>query len=223
MKKLLFPTAAIALMSGLASALTIAETDTLDTGTLKTELSEILSFDGFQGTGTVVEVMLTLTGSVENDGDGVDDSTIKVTNNANSQQNGSAATLVDFFFSSTDLSVGLTNTSQVNAPTGLQSLNAGETKMFGVSGSEQSMDTFTGGDIGQFLTPFDIDVATRTGFILSGGGGNISSDQTTFARGSVSVQYKVDNMAPIPLPASLPMLIGAMGGLGFLGWRRRKG
>lgn len=223
MKKLLFPTAAIALMSGLASALTIAETDTLDTGTLKTELSEILSFDGFQGTGTVVEVMLTLTGSVENDGDGVDDSTIKVTNNANSQQNASATTLVDFFFSSTDLSVGLTNPSQVNASTGLQSLNAGETKMFGVAGSEQSMDTFTGGDIGQFLTPFNIDVATLTGFSLSGGGGNISSDQTTFARGSVSVQYKVDNMAPIPLPASLPMLIGAMGGLGFLGWRRRKG
>lgn len=223
MKRLLFSTAAIALISGLASALTVTETDTLDTGTRGTELSETLSFDGFQGSGTVVEVMLTLTGSVENDGDGIEDSTIEVTNNASSSQDASAGTIADFFFSSTDLSVGLTNPAQVNALTGLQSLNAGETKSFGVSGSQQSMDTFTGGDVGQFLTPFDIDVATLTGFFLSGGGGNISSNQTTFARGSVSVEYKVDNIAPIPLPASLPILIGAMGGLGFLGWRRRKG
>ena len=38
---------------------------------------------------------------------------------------------------------------------------------------------------------------------------------------NASIWYKGD-ITPIPLPASLPLFLGALGGFGFLGWKRRK-
>ena len=66
-------------------------------------------------------------------------------------------------------------------------------------------------------------------FVPAGGTTSLTIDFDTY-NGESPVGVSVTNilLEPeedpniIPLPASLPLLLGAMGGLGFLGWRSRK-
>lgn len=160
-------------------------------------------------------MVLSFFGAVEN-------STITFKNTSNTDQDVSGRIGVDFTFTSTDLSVTLTNPAKVNATTGTQTVGANTTDIFSVSGSEQSVDTFTGMDIDQFLQPFDISVSTFTGLALSGGGGLIEFGAESLARGTVSVEYKVDPVSAIPLPASMPLLLAGLGGLWAVKRRRRR-
>jgi hypothetical protein len=41
-------------------------------------------------------------------------------------------------------------------------------------------------------------------------------------RVSISMRVSVDLVNAVPLPAALPLLAGSLGGLGLLGWWRRR-
>ena len=63
---------------------------------------------------------------------------------------------------------------------------------------------------------------------IAGGGGSFNSGFDVFARagagigdGSLSIEYLGD-VAPVPVPASLPLLLAGLGGLSFLTRRKRK-
>jgi len=219
MNRFLLSAAAVALSAGMANAaIVVAETDVRSIGFDPTELGGTLSFDGFQGAGTVVEVMVTFFGEI--------DGTITLTNNGGNTENFTATTNSQFFFSSTDVTVpGAPQVTASGGTAGLTSIDPDETLIIPVAGDDELMDTIVGPGIVPFLSPFDIDIATLTGLTLLGGGGNLANSQSTDAFARVTVEYKIDDTPPpptIPLPASLPLLLGALGGLGFLSWRKRQ-
>lgn len=78
--------------------------------------------------------------------------------------------------------------------------------------------------IGDFLSP-ETDIPNSTIFSLFGGattnvfgiGAFRTNDEWKLK--SIKVDYEV---APVPLPAALPLFVGALSLLGFLGWRRKQ-
>ena len=95
--------------------------------------------------------------------------------------------------------------------------------------TSQTANGGTGGGLPLGATPVDISVPyTDFGALdLT----SVGAIQIAF-RGPNQGDLTIDNFryvtdrpvnGEIPLPASLPMLIGALGGLGFLSWRRRQG
>lgn len=166
----------------------IVETDVRSIGFGPTELGCTLSFDGFQGAGTVTEVMLTFFGEIAGQ--------IQVTNTGVLTQNFTTTMTSDFSFSSLD--VTLPGAPQVSASGGLAGITAidpFETLTVPVSGDDELMDTVTGAAIIPFLSAFDIDVATLTDLDLQGGGGNLTASQSTGAFARVTIDYKTDEPA----------------------------
>jgi hypothetical protein len=98
--------------------------------------------------------------------------------------------------------------------TGPQTLTAGQSKTFsGLSGTG-------GGSLGTDTTvllpyegagTFSIAVSTLTGLNVSGGGGQVASNQSTSANGTAMVTYN-SQMTGVPEPGTLAMI-----GLGILG------
>ncbi|MEM8752731.1 MAG: choice-of-anchor E domain-containing protein [Pseudomonadota bacterium] len=82
------------------------------------------------------------------------------------------------------------------------------------------------GDIAAFVGvgTFNVDFSTLSSSIISGGG-NLIALINTNAEITATVEYTFDDNGeppPIPLPASAPLLLAALGGLGFLTSRRSK-
>lgn len=201
------------------AAVIVDETDMRNTGTLLADLDQVLNFDGYQGTGTVVEVMVTLTGSMEDDIDGNfgrdgDDSIISLRNTSDIARTVTATTSVNFFFSSTGVTLP-TNPTPIQASTGSVTVDPNSALIIDVSGSAMSMATFTGTDLTDFLDPFSINVSTITGLTLLGGGGIIEAGQTTYLKGNVEVQYKIEENASVPVPGSLALLLAGLAGVGY--------
>ncbi|MEM1343091.1 MAG: choice-of-anchor E domain-containing protein [Pseudomonadota bacterium] len=218
MKTLLFSAAAVALSFGYASAVTgtLDETDTGSFGPSPTELSSAtIAIDGYGGSGTLTHVEIEVVGSIVN-------STIDLTNNGAGPELFEASTNITFLIGG-DVTFA-PSTFQASGGTGIQSLNAGESGSFNVSGSNSLTEVFSSG-LALFLSPFDIESSTLTGLSLVGGGGNLANSQTTNAQVDVTVRYFIADTPPpppIPLPAGLPLLLTALGGLTFIGWRGRK-
>lgn len=86
----------------------------------------------------------------------------------------------------------------------------------------------TSADLGAFTGPgtFVVDFFTLSNSTIIGGGNLIALIETD-AEIIATVEYTFDDggVTPpqIPLPASAPLLLAALGGLGFLSSRRRKG
>lgn len=208
MKKLFLTAAAVALTAGMAGAATVDETDVRSLGFSPTELGGTLSFDGYQGSGIVTEVMVTFFGEIEGE--------ITLTNNGTRNEIFTATTNSSFLFSSPDVTVPAAPQVTASGGTaGVTSINPGETLTIPVTGNDQLMDTIVGAAIAPYLNPFAIDVATLTGLTLAGGGGNLTSSQTTDAFARVTVEYKIDDTPPpiIPLPASAWAMLAGLGAL----------
>ncbi|MEM8752970.1 MAG: choice-of-anchor E domain-containing protein, partial [Pseudomonadota bacterium] len=93
-----------------------------------------------------------------------------------------------------------------------------------LSDSDMAMSEVTSG-FGDFLGTgtFDVDFMTLSSSTVAGGG-NLQALINTTATITATVEYTFDEGVPqIPLPASAPLLLAALGGLGFLSARRRKG
>ena len=204
MKKYLLAAAAVAMMAPAAHAITVDQTDTLDVGFALTPLDATLDFGGYTGTGTVSQVDVTYFGEIDSD--------ISLFNLSGVSQDLSAETVTTFGYTS---SVG-NSTFQVSGGTGLQTLPGGGNLSLNVTGTNSSVQSFTGAGVDPYLTPFSIDLDTVASFGFTGNGGNVLGGQSTQGFGEVTVEYLIEDseeISPVPLPAAAWMLLIGLGSL----------
>ena len=201
MRKYLLAAAAVAMMAPAAHAITVDQTDTRVVGFAPTPLDATLNFNGYTGTGAVSQVDVTYFGEIDSD--------ISLLNLSDVSQDLSVETVTTFGYTS---SVG--NTSfQVSGGTGLQTLPGGGNLSLNVTGTNSSSESFTGADVDPYLDPFFIDLDTVTLLGITGGGDNLLVGQTTQGFGQVTVEYLIEEISPVPLPAAAWMLLIGLGSL----------
>ena len=229
MKRLLLTSAAAALIAGSANAV-VLDTDIDSFGFAGTEITGTLTTDGYTPAPgeTITSVTWTLTGLVGGT------SAITIDNDSSSQETGSVETIARFNFDSSEIPTPSNPDFTVIAGTGNVTLAADDgdgtgapdggpdQDTFPVSGSDSISNTIGGSAL---LSGVNVSYFTQTGLTSFWPGGNADIQQETEAQVRLEIVYEGTREpvnGEIPLPASLPMLLGAMGGLGFLGWRRRK-
>ena len=201
MRKYLLAAAAVAMMAPAAHAITVGQTDTLNVGFAPTPLDATLNFGGYTGTGTVSQVDVTYSGEIDSD--------ISLFDISGVSRDLSALTVTTFGYTS---SAG-NSTFQVLGGTGTQTIPGGGSLSLNVTGTNSSSESFTGADVDPYLDPFFIDLDTVTLLGITGGGDNLLVGQTTQGFGQVTVEYLIEEISPVPLPAAAWMLLIGLGSL----------
>ena len=201
MRKYLLAAAAVAMMAPAAHAITVGQTDTLNVGFAPTPLDATLNFGGYTGTGTVSQVNVTYSGEIDSD--------ISLFDISGVSRDLSALTVTTFGYTS---SAG-NSTFQVLGGTGTQTIPGGGSLSLNVTGTNSSSESFTGADVDPYLDPFFIDLDTVTLLGITGGGDNLLTGQTTQGFGQVTVEYLIEEISPVPLPAAAWMLLIGLGSL----------
>ena len=201
MRKYLLAAAAVAMMAPAAHAITVDQTDTLNVGFAPTPLDATLNFGGYTGTGTVSQVNVTYSGEIDSD--------ISLFDISGVSRDLSALTVTTFGYTS---SAG-NSTFQVLGGTGTQTIPGGGSLSLNVTGTNSSSESFTGADVDPYLDPFFIDLDTVTLLGITGGGDNLLTGQTTQGFGQVTVEYLIEEISPVPLPAAAWMLLIGLGSL----------
>ena len=201
MRKYLLAAAAVAMMAPAAHAITVDQTDTLNVGSALTPLDATLDFDGYTGTGAVSQVDVTYSGEIDSD--------ISLFDISGVSRDLSALTVTTFGYTS---SAG-NSTFQVLGGTGTQTIPGGGSLSLNVTGTNSSSESFTGADVDPYLDPFFIDLDTVTLLGITGGGDNLLTGQTTQGFGQVTVEYLIEEISPVPLPAAAWMLLIGLGSL----------
>jgi len=111
---------------------------------------------------------------------------------------------------------------ETTGSSGTVNLPAGETVDIAYALDPEQEGTFSLDDnLGLLGDGLSFDVATLTSTIARvTGGGSVATDLTTSVTASARIEY--DEARVVPVPAALPLMLGALGGLGFLGWRKRQ-
>ena len=201
MRKYLLAAAAVAMMAPAAHAITVDQTDTLVVGFAPTPLDATLNFNGYTGTGAVSQVDVTYSGEIDSD--------ISLFDISGVSRDLSALTVTTFGYTS---SAG-NSTFQVLGGTGTQTIPGGGSLSLNVTGTNSSSESFTGADVDPYLDPFFIDLDTVTLLGITGGGDNLLTGQTTQGFGQVTVEYLIEEISPVPLPAAAWMLLIGLGSL----------
>ena len=201
MRKYLLAAAAVAMMAPAAHAITVGQTDTLNVGFAPTPLDATLNFNGYTGTGAVSQVDVTYFGEIDSD--------ISLFDTSGVSRDLSALTVTTFGYTS---SAG-NSTFQVLGGTGTQTIPGGGSLSLNVTGTNSSSESFTGADVDPYLDPFFIDLDTVTLLGITGGGDNLLVGQTTQGFGQVTVEYLIEEISPVPLPAAAWMLLIGLGSL----------
>ena len=201
MRKYLLAAAAVAMMAPAAHAITVGQTDTLNVGFAPTPLDATLNFGGYTGTGTVSQVDVTYSGEIDSD--------ISLFDISGVSRDLSALTVTTFGYTS---SAG-NSTFQVLGGTGTQTIPGGGSLSLNVTGTNSSSESFTVADVDPYLDPFFIDLDTVTLLGITGGGDNLLTGQTTQGFGQVTVEYLIEEISPVPLPAAAWMLLIGLGSL----------
>jgi hypothetical protein len=201
MRKYLLAAAAVAMMAPAAHAITVGQTDTLNVGFAPTPLDATLNFGGYTGTGTVSQVDVTYSGEIDSD--------ISLFDISGVSRDLSALTVTTFGYTS---SAG-NSTFQVLGGTGTETIPGGGSLSLNVTGTNSSSESFTGADVDPYLDPFFIDLDTVTLLGITGGGDNLLTSQTTQGFGQVTVEYLIEEISPVPLPAAAWMLLIGLGSL----------
>ena len=201
MRKYLLAAAAVAMMAPAAHAITVDQTDTLVVGFAPTPLDATLNFNGYTGTGAVSQVDVTYFGEIDSD--------ISLFDTSGVSRDLSALTVTTFGYTS---SAG-NSTFQVLGGTGTQTIPGGGSLSLNVTGTNSSSESFTGADVDPYLDPFFIDLDTVTLLGITGGSDNLLTGQTTQGFGQVTVEYLIEEISPVPLPAAAWMLLIGLGSL----------
>jgi hypothetical protein len=201
MRKYLLAAAAVAMMAPAAHAITVGQTDTLNVGFAPTPLDATLNFGGYTGTDTVSQVDVTYSGEIDSD--------ISLFDISGVSRDLSALTVTTFGYTS---SAG-NSTFQVLGGTGTETIPGGGSLSLNVTGTNSSSESFTGADVDPYLDPFFIDLDTVTLLGITGGGDNLLTGQTTQGFGQVTVEYLIEEISPVPLPAAAWMLLIGLGSL----------
>jgi hypothetical protein len=201
MRKYLLAAAAVAMMAPAAHAITVGQTDTLNVGFAPTPLDATLNFGGYTGTGTVSQVDVTYSGEIDSD--------ISLFDISGVSRDLSALTVTTFGYTS---SAG-NSTFQVLGGTGTETIPGGGSLSLNVTGTNSSSESFTGADVDPYLDPFFIDLDTVTLLGITGGEDNLLTGQTTQGFGQVTVEYLIEEISPVPLPAAAWMLLIGLGSL----------
>ena len=201
MRKYLLAAAAVAMMAPAAHAITVDQTDTRVVGFAPTPLDATLNFNGYTGTGAVSQVDVTYFGEIDSD--------ISLFDTSGVSRDLSALTVTTFGYTS---SAG-NSTFQVLGGTGTQTIPGGGSLSLNVTGTNSSSESFTGADVDPYLDPFFIDLDTVTLLGITGGGDNLLTGQTTQGFGQVTVEYLIEEISPVPLPAAAWMLLIGLGSL----------
>ena len=201
MRKYLLAAAAVAMMAPAAHAITVGQTDTLNVGFAPTPLDATLNFNGYTGTGAVSQVDVTYFGEIDSD--------ISLFDTSGVSRDLSALTVTTFGYTS---SAG-NSTFQVLGGTGTQTIPGGGSLSLNVTGTNSSSESFTGADVDPYLDPFFIDLDTVTLLGITGGSDNLLTGQTTQGFGQVTVEYLIEEISPVPLPAAAWMLLIGLGSL----------
>ena len=210
--KTLFLLLALVAAMGTASATTI--TILCSTVSGPTELNTSFACPQFTGV-NLQGIAITLNGSING--------SVTLINNASVTETGSGTTTSEFL-------VGPLTGFTIAAPlfsvmltTGSQSLNAGQTKTFsGLTGSGTATindTTVLAPYIGS--STFSVPVSTSTGLMVTGGGGNFASSQTTSASATASVVYTFGTINAVPEVSTLAYLGAGFGAI-LLGLLRRR-
>lgn len=223
MKLSLLAGAAVIAFAGFANAASTVDSDT--TGLNQTDFSSLmipgladlpaLELDLFDPSlGTLTGVKLTLEGS------------FVATGTVTSL--GTSPVLTGF-----EQSVLLSGTSSIGGLTLNLDLSDGTTPMIFAPAQTEVVDLADDGmvmdtsmDFAAFTGPgtFNVDFFTLSGSTIIGGG-NLEALISTNAEITATVEYTFDEattpMTPVPLPATAPLLLAGLAGLGFLSRRRK--
>ena len=183
-----------------------------------TEISQTGFLDLFDASlGTLNSVTLILNGSSHQ--------TISLTNNAANDQTTRATGTVDLLFSSSLAGLNLSAIDlALNTTTGFITLAPGGSQSFGPLSSSDFVS------LNPLVTPFSvagggtfsISCHSVSGIAISGGGGNIASNQTTTAGCGASIAYDYTPTPPVTVPEPTSMALVGLGALGLAAIRRRK-
>ena len=253
MKNILIAGAAAVLISGTAQAATVIDEVDFqsggpggggDTGSILISegIGGSFAFNGYQGSGPVVAVFVTLRAGL--------DGTIGVRNNTSQDQPfftglgtssdvqalspTASGPLTSLFFTRLSVAGNIKGTIRPNGSFTVDNLAGSELKSFTVANGGFSAETFdsdverlifSGSEITPFLTPFDIDAFGIREVAPLGSPEFPLSFSFEFRESfSAEVVYITDDgLAPVPLPSALPMLLGALGGFGYVARRRQRG
>lgn len=221
MKIAVLAAAAAFTFAGAASAATVNTlTDTDTTGFVGTDFSSMavpglttlppLELDLFDGSlGNLTGVKITIEAEFVAEG--------TLTNNGTtglfSFTQAVAVEAIPNVAGASSLSIGL---SETDGPT---VFSPAETKTVMLADDDMVMDTpAVAGFIGAAGDVFTIDFATLSSSTVAGGG-NLQALIETDASITATVEYTY--LTQIPLPASAPLLLAALGGLGFLSRKRK--
>lgn len=233
MNRFLFTTALVLTLPFAANAATIMDddaygaalTDFATAGSFNPtglpENAPVLELDMFDGSlGTLNSVQIMLMGGFTSEGD--------IVNMSPNPETAQADVEIDIYFTSDMFNLTTLNAGDdTGFDTYANGVNTGAVDLVA-----EGMETLNPADVNPFVgaagDTFEISYSTLVAAGFIGGGGNLEFDITTMADVSAKVVYDYTEpvvvtppVSAVPVPAALPLMLGALGIAGFVGRRRR--
>lgn len=190
-----------------------------------TEINQSGTLSLFDSTlGTLTGITFTFTGQGQ--------TSFSATNGAAGSVNANISSTIELYYGSTNPLINAAINALSNplvilsSTTGVLSYAPGETKNFGPF---NPTDSFVGTSFASFAPfignagdTFTVSCESFSGIAIQGGGGNISTSQTTQAACGASIEYQYDEAPPPGLPAPASLSLIGVGVAAFAAVRRRK-